>query len=106
MEHTHTHIPKPPEPLEEELYDLADLFKIFGDSTRLGILFTLLDGEMRVCDIAEKLGMTLSAISHQLRTLKQARLVKARREGKTVFYSLDDDHVSGILQAGMTHIQE
>ena len=94
------------QPLEEELYDLADLFKIFGDSTRLGILYTLLEGEMRVCDIAEHLGMTLSAISHQLRTLKGARLVKSRREGKTVFYSLDDDHVSGILQAGMTHIQE
>ena len=106
MEHTHTHIPKPPEPLEEELYDLADLFKIFGDSTRLGILFTLLDGEMRVCDIAETLGMTLSAISHQLRTLKQARLVKARREGKTVYYSLADDHVRAIIDCGLEHISE
>ena len=107
MEHTHDESNERLTAMdEEELYDLADLFKIFGDSTRLGILYTLVDGERCVCEIAERLGMTLSAISHQLRTLKQARLVKARREGKTVFYSLDDDHVSGILQAGMTHIQE
>lgn len=89
---------------QEDLYDLADLFKIFGDSTRLGILFSLLSGEKKVCDIATELNMTLSAISHQLRTLKQTRLVKTRREGKNIFYSLDDDHVSGILNAGMAHI--
>ncbi len=110
MAHKHIHCDEavftPADLDAEDLYDLADLFKIFGDSTRLGILFTLVEGEKKVCDIAESLGMTLSAISHQLRTLKQARLVKTRREGKNVFYSLDDDHVSGILNAGMAHILE
>jgi ArsR family transcriptional regulator len=104
MEHVHNHLQTSYN--GEDLYDLADLFKIFGDSTRLRILFALLDGEMRVCDIAQALEMTLSAISHQLRTLKQARLVKFRREGKTVFYSLADYHISGILNAGMEHILE
>ena len=107
MEHNHCHTEAieidTASVMEEDLYDLADLFKIFGDSTRLGILFALLDGEKKVCDIAKELDMTLSAISHQLRTLKQSRLIKARREGKNVFYSLDDDHVSGILRAGMAH---
>ena len=108
MEHTHIHCNEavftPDDLDQEDLYDLADLFKIFGDSTRLGILFALLEGEQKVCDIASNLEMTLSAISHQLRTLKQSRLVKSRREGKNVYYSLDDDHVSGILRAGMAHI--
>jgi len=106
MEHTHEVVIKMPALGEAQLYDLADLFKIFGDSTRLGILFSLIEGEKKVCDIADSLGMTLSAISHQLRTLKQARLVNTRREGKNIFYSLDDDHVSGILRAGMAHILE
>ena len=108
MEHICCHeaeiVVDPDSLMEEDLYDLADLFKIFGDSTRLGIIFALLNGEKKVCDIAKELDMTLSAISHQLRTLKQSRLIKARREGKNVFYSLDDDHVSGILRAGMAHI--
>jgi ArsR family transcriptional regulator len=93
-------------PPEEELFDLAELFKVFGDSTRIKILYVLLESEMCVCDIAQLLGMNQSAISHQLRVLKQARLVKSRREGKTVFYSLDDDHVASIIQAGMDHIEE
>ncbi|MCI8633956.1 MAG: winged helix-turn-helix transcriptional regulator [Lachnospiraceae bacterium] len=91
---------------EELLYDLADLFKVLGDSTRIRILCVLYNGEMCVNDIAEVLGMTTSAISHQLRTLKQSRLVKFRREGKTIFYDLDDDHVFSILRQGMEHIQE
>lgn len=91
---------------EELLYDLADLFKVLGDSTRIRILCVLYNGEMCVNEIAEELGMTTSAISHQLRTLKQSRLVKFRREGKTIFYDLDDDHVFSILRQGMEHIQE
>ena len=106
MEHPHKAPCHLPAMDEEELYDLADLFKIFGDSTRLGILFTLVGGERSVSEIAESLSMTLPAISHQLRTLKQARLVKTRRDGKNIFYSLDDDHVAGILEAGMAHILE
>ena len=106
MEHPHTESGHLHAMDEEELYDLADLFKIFGDSTRLGILFALVGGERSVSEIAESLGMTLPAISHQLRTLKQARLVKTRRDGKNIFYSLDDDHVAGILDAGMAHILE
>lgn len=93
-------------PEEELLFDLAELFKIFGDSTRVKILFVLFEAEMCVCDIAQLLGMTQSAISHQLRSLKQAKLVKSRREGKTVFYSLADGHVSTILNQGMDHVQE
>ena len=93
-------------PGEDELYDLADLLRIFGDSTRVRILYALFDGEVCVCDIADALGMTLSAISHQLRILKQARLVSYRRDGKTVFYSLADDHVRSILGQGMDHISE
>ena len=88
------------------LYDLAELFKIFGDSTRIKILYVLFESEMCVCDIAQLLGMTQSAISHQLRSLKQSRLVKARREGKTVFYSLADGHVRTILDQGMEHVAE
>ena len=93
-------------PAEEKLYDLAELFKVFGDSTRIRILFVLSMTEMCVCDLAEALGMTASAISHQLRILKQSKLVKNRREGKTVFYSLDDDHVKAIIDQGMEHVEE
>jgi ArsR family transcriptional regulator len=93
-------------PEEELLYDLADLFKVFGDSTRIRILWALDAAEMCVCDIAYLLDMTQSAISHQLRVLKQAKLVKNRREGKTVYYSLDDDHVKQIFSMGLVHITE
>ena len=93
-------------PDEEILYDLAEFFKIFGDSTRIKILYVLFEAELCVCDIAQLLGMTQSAISHQLRALKQSKLVKYRREGKTVFYSLADDHVHTILGQGMEHISE
>lgn len=93
-------------PGEETLYDLADLFKIFADSTRIKILYVLLESEMCVCDIAQLLKMSQSAISHQLRVLKNSRLVKNRREGKTVFYSLSDDHIKTILDQGLEHIAE
>ena len=93
-------------PQDETLYDLAELYKVFGDSTRIKILYVLFESEMCVCDIAQLLNMTVSAISHQLRVLKQARLVKFRREGKTVFYSLADDHVRSIIDQGMEHISE
>lgn len=93
-------------PDEEILYDLAELFKVFGDSTRIKILYVLFESEMCVCDIAQLLNMTQSAISHQLRVLKQSRLVKFRREGKTVFYSLADSHVRTILDQGMDHVEE
>jgi len=97
---------QPEMPDEEKLYDLAELFKMFGDSTRIRILYVLFESEMCVCDIAEVLKMTQSAISHQLRLLKQAKLVKNRREGKTVYYSLADDHVRSIIDQGMEHIEE
>ena len=93
-------------PDEDTLYDLSELFRIFGDSTRIRILYVLFEAEMCVCDIAQLLGMTQSAISHQLRALKNARLVKARREGKTVFYSLADDHVKTIIDQGLEHVAE
>jgi ArsR family transcriptional regulator len=93
-------------PDEEDLYDLAELFKVFGDSTRVRILCALDEAEMCVCDIAALLNMTQSAISHQLRVLKQARLVKNRKEGKVVYYSLDDDHVKSIFNQGLMHIKE
>ena len=93
-------------PSEDHLYDLAELFRVFGDSTRIRILYALFESEMCVCDIAQVLAMSMSAISHQLRVLKQARLVKYRRDGKTVFYSLSDDHVRSILGQGMEHIEE
>ena len=93
-------------PDEEELYDLAELFKVFGDTTRIKILYVLFKSEMCVCDIAESLGMTQSAISHQLKVLKQARLVKSRRAGKSIIYSLADDHVSTIIAQGQEHIEE
>ena len=93
-------------PDEDLLYDLAELFKVFGDSTRIKILYALFESELCVCDIAEVLGMTQSAISHQLRILKDAKLVRFRREGKTVFYALDDDHVRSILAMGTDHVVE
>ena len=93
-------------PQEESLYDLAELFKVFGDTTRIKILWALDESEMCVCDIANLLGMTQSAISHQLRILKQADLVKNRRDGKVVYYSLDDEHVQQIFDQGLTHINE
>jgi len=93
-------------PKEDVLYDLAELFRVFADSTRIRILYVLFESEMCVCDIAQVLGMTVSAISHQLRVLKQAKLVKCRREGKTVFYSLSDDHVRSIIDQGLEHVEE
>lgn len=93
-------------PDEDTLYDLCELFRIFGDSTRIRILYVLFEAEMCVCDIANILGMTQSAISHQLRALKSARLVKGRRDGKTVLYSLADDHVKTIIDQGMDHVAE
>lgn len=93
-------------PPEEELLDLAEFFKVFGDGTRLKILYVLLSAEMCVYDIAAVLGMSQSAISHQLRVLKQMDLVKNRREGKTIFYSLADSHIVTILSQGLDHIEE
>ena len=93
-------------PDEETLADLSDLFKVFGDSTRIRILYVLFEEDVCVCDIAQLLGMTQSAVSHQLRVLKQARLIRSRREGKTVFYTLADDHVRTLLSNGMEHISE
>ena len=90
----------------ELIYDVAELFKVFGDSTRVRILCALFEREMCVCDIAGVLEMTQSAISHQLRVLKQARLVKYRREGKTVYYSLADDHIQTIFDQAFEHIME
>ena len=90
----------------EELYDLAELFKVFGDSTRIRILYVLFEAEVCVCDLAHALNMTQSAISHQLRILKQNKLVKNRREGKSIFYSLADDHVRSIIAQGREHIEE
>ncbi len=93
-------------PKEENLYDLAELFKVFGDTTRVRILYALSEEEMCVCDISALLGMTQSAISHQLRVLKQARLVKFRKAGKVVYYSLADYHVKNIFSQGLEHINE
>ncbi len=93
-------------PSEDELYDLAELYKVFADSTRIKILYVLFESEMCVCDISKLLEMSQSAISHQLRVLKQSKLVKFRREGKTVFYSLADDHVRTIINQGIEHISE
>lgn len=93
-------------PPEEELYDLAELFKVFGDSTRIRILFVLFEAEVCVCDLAQALHMTQSAVSHQLKILKQNKLVKSRREGKSVFYSLADSHVRTIIDQGRDHIEE
>lgn len=93
-------------PEEDVLYDLAELFRVFGDSTRIKILYVLFESEMCVCDIAQLLGMKQSAISHQLKNLKQARLITSRREGKSIFYSLSDNHVRSIISQGLEHIEE
>lgn len=93
-------------PGEDTLYDLTELFRIFGDSTRIRILYVLFESEMCVCDIAALLGMTQSAISHQLRVLRSSKLVKFRRDGKTLYYSLADEHVCRIISQGMEHVEE
>ena len=94
------------EKYENELYDLAELFKVFGDSTRIKILFVLCEAEECVCDLAQTLNMTQSAISHQLKILKQTKLIKSRREGKSIIYSVADEHVRSIIEIGMEHIEE
>lgn len=93
-------------PGEDELADLAEVFKVFGDSTRIKILFALFGEDICVCDLAQVLGMTQSAVSHQLRILRQARLISSRREGRQVIYSLADDHVRTIIGMGREHIEE
>ena len=93
-------------PDDEALYELADLFRVFGDSTRIKILYALHDTELCVQDIAFQVGLSQSAVSHQLRVLKDSKLVRFRRDGKTVFYALDDDHVRSILSLGMEHVEE
>jgi ArsR family transcriptional regulator len=93
-----------PDPIA--LYDVADLFKLFGDSTRLGILWALSESEMCVCDLCALLKMKQPAVSHQLKNLKQSRVVKARRDGKVIYYSLDDDHIRRLLDLGIEHVQE
>ncbi|MEA4827890.1 ArsR/SmtB family transcription factor [Clostridium sp. JNZ J1-5] len=93
-------------PEDEVLYDLAELFKVFGDTTRTKILYALFQSEMCVCDLAALLGMSQSAISHQLKVLKNTRLVKYRRDGKVVYYSLDDDHIKKIFDYGFAHVKE
>lgn len=93
-------------PTDEEIYDLADFYKIFGDSSRIKILFTLRQEEMGVLALADKVGMTQSAVSHQLKNLKSADLVKSRRDGKMIYYSLADDHIVNILDMGLEHINE
>lgn len=94
------------QPDDEYLYELADLFKVFGDTTRIKILYALFESELCVGDIALILGMSQSAVSHQLRVLKDSKLIKFRREGKVIFYSLDDDHVRTIMSMGMEHVEE
>lgn len=93
-------------PKEETLYDLAELFKVFGDSTRIKIICSLFESEMCVCDLSVLLNISQSAISHKLRVLKSARLVKFRRAGKVIYYSLDDEHIKQIFDAGLHHITE
>ena len=94
------------QPADEILYDLAELFKVFGDSTRIKILYSLFETELCVYDIARQLNLSQSSVSHQLRILKTSKLVKFRREGKSVFYSLDDEHVREIISMGMEHVEE
>ena len=111
VSHEHTHDDKIKElkklmPDEDRLYDLAELFKCFGDSTRIRILFALFESEMCVCDIATTLDMTQSAVSHQLKILKQAKLITSRRDGKSVIYMLADSHVSSMIAQGIEHILE
>ena len=91
---------------DEVLYDLAELFKVFGDSTRIRILYAMFDRELCVSDIADRLQLSQSSVSHQLRILKSSKLVKCRREGKSIFYSLDDDHVRKIISMGLEHVEE
>lgn len=110
-DHTHMHddvvrLVSDSLPSEEEIYDLAELFKCFGDSTRMKILFVLFECEMCVCDIAETLKMTQSAVSHQLQLLKQAGLIAGRRDGKSIIYRLADRHVRTIIEVGKEHIEE
>ena len=93
-------------PDEDELYDLAELFKVFGDSTRIRILFALYEADICVCDLAETLNMTQSAVSHQLKILRTSRLIRSRREGKAMVYALADDHVKTIIAMGKEHIEE
>lgn len=93
-------------PKEEILYDLAEFFKVFGDSTRIKIICALFENEMCVCDLSALLNVSQSAISHQLRTLKSARLVKYRREGKVIYYSLDDEHIKHVFDEGLKHVKE
>ncbi len=94
------------QPEDEYLYDLAELFKVFGDSTRIKILYALFESELCVGDIAQILNLSQSSVSHQLRILKDAKLVRFRREGKIIFYALDDDHVRNMLSMGMEHVEE
>lgn len=94
------------QPNDEYLYDLAELFKVFGDSTRIKILYALFDAELCVNDIAQLLNLSQSSVSHQLRILKDAKLVRFRREGKIIFYALDDEHVRTMLSMGMEHVEE
>lgn len=108
-EHTHKNVVEKVRkmmPSEDVVYDIAELFKVFGDSTRTNILMALFESEMCVCDIGELLGMTKSAISHQLRILRQSKLVKARKSGKEVFYSLADGHVAKIFEMAIEHVAE
>lgn len=93
-------------PKDEMIFDLADFYKIFGDTTRVKILYALDKSELCVCDISSLLGMTISAVSHQLKILRDSNLVKTRREGKVIFYSLTDEHVKEIIECGMEHISE
>ena len=93
-------------PKDELIYDLAEFFKVFADSTRMKIIYALMEKELCVCDIAKIVGTTQSAISHQLRVLKQSKLVKFRKEGKELYYSLDDDHIIEIVKKGREHIEE
>ena len=93
-------------PEENRMQDLAELFKIFGDTTRIRILFVLFESEMCVCDLASLLGMSQSAVSHQLQILRQSDLVKWRRDGKVIYYSLDDEHVNNLFYQGLVHVNE
>lgn len=94
------------QPDDEILYDLAELFKVFGDSTRIKILYSMFENELCVNDIAKLLNLSQSSVSHQLRILKSSKLVKFRRDGKSVYYSLDDEHVRAIISMGMEHVEE
>lgn len=94
------------QPDDEILYDLAELFKVFGDSTRIKILYSMFEHELCVNDIAGLLNLSQSSVSHQLRILKTSKLVKFRREGKSIYYSLDDEHVRAIISMGMEHVEE